>query len=778
MNISHFQATASSLTLGQVPESEDGDENDSSDARSFEPLSRDRRADNAKRRKRRLSSVPDETSANAEEGRRIADASVNLRPRKRKLRNNLAKGDGSSRDSDPVAQSKRSLLTENRIKDLGVPEFQDLGKPQTKSRRKRPTGRPSGLNLAPALVSDDGRLSKTESDSRGQKDVSLHQATEPRHEETVHKKQQVTEPREGQRRPSASSSIASEDGNDHTDDSDKQDKNAGSLESVRQEAQRRVTRSKKRKAESGPTDQISAPRKRVQGLFGGKVDDDDYGPVAQSDSNSSHDAQSRDNRSKAKVNVSSESKSSRLLSSGHIERKGPFSHMEKILIQAAFAQVVEREGFSEQGLRAAIQDWKSEKLSMFKFQIETAVPKRSRASLRKYCQRAYHTYNRGNWTEEEDEKLKRAHAAHPDQWAGIADLVGRHGDDCKDRWRNVLRWDHVFQGPWAADEEEALMDVVQNFKALIKEQNKHDSALLRDEEKMEQLINWNAVSEKLRYTRKIKSCREKYRSLMIRRELEKQQANTTQAMTWSETAQPSKKWRRAASQYSSFDIGDKYDALVEIHTAIADHSKVFTPESSLWSQVAVQNKGSRFSSALRRHAFHDAALQYKDRLGDKTTIAAAAAALARIMEEDHGPTTLAEGRSFKIDLPNGSNAGVNMIAAATKSVAPSFDMREGVEHQKVSARVEGEGDERNPDPRPQHSQPAPKAHGETSPGSKSESIVSSFFPDGDYTSTDSEGLTTPRMSRAQFAAKIRKAGQTQHAHLMARVDGRGRHARA
>lgn len=326
--------------------------------------------------------------------------------------------------------------------------------------------------------------------------------------------------------------------------------------------------------------------------------------------------------------------------------KGPFTEREKAKVDNLFNETMKDTGMSDADLRALIKNWKE--ATAFKEAVQAALPDRPIAAIRKFCQRRYHNMERGPWTPEDDASLKNAYAANPDKWTEIGALVGRTGADCKDRWKNYVSNEGTLQvGPWSQEETAALTDAVNDT---IKELQKADSknkTLSRNE--LERMISWDAVSKRLDRTRSAKRCGEKWQK--IKRDqgslhTSAQPLATGLVSQATGILSTSKKLRLAESKYNQCDVGDLYDILTEIHTAIPDHSKHYDHESTLWAIVATKNQGSRFNSAMRRRGLHDAAEVYKNEIGAQPTIAATAKALAEYLEGQWGHEALEEKRSF------------------------------------------------------------------------------------------------------------------------------------
>jgi hypothetical protein len=330
--------------------------------------------------------------------------------------------------------------------------------------------------------------------------------------------------------------------------------------------------------------------------------------------------------------------------------KGPFTDREKTKVDNLFNETMKDTGMSDADLRLLIKNWKSQDATDFKEAVQAALPNRPIAAIRKFCQRRYHNMERGPWTPDDDANLKNAYAANPDKWSEISTLVGRTGADCKDRWKNYVSNEGTLQtGPWSQEEAVALKKAVDDTIKELQKSDKSNETLGRDE--LERMISWDAVSKKLNRTRSAKRCNEKWQKIKRdegagRPSTFAQQVATGLPSETTGVVSTSKKLRLIESKYNECDVGDLYDILTEIHTAIPDHSQHYDHESTLWAVVAMKNPGSRFKSAMRRRGLHDAANVYKDEIGKHPTIAGTAKALADFLEEQWGTEALKEKRSY------------------------------------------------------------------------------------------------------------------------------------
>ncbi|EME81533.1 uncharacterized protein MYCFIDRAFT_176821 [Pseudocercospora fijiensis CIRAD86] len=407
--------------------------------------------------------------------------------------------------------------------------------------------------------------------------------------------------------------------------------------------------------------------------------DDDEPPTAKRKS----EAKKKEKMKKKKKKQSKDDTGSNAGRSGNEMIKGPFSQEEKDIADGIFAEVMRQEGLSEAELIAQIKNWRN--CGTFKADMFEAFPRRTKDSIRKFAERRFHGMERGPWTAEQDQALRAAHTSHPGQWSQIGDLVGRTGADCRDRWRLQLQHENAVTGPWTVDEEEELLAAVEECIDAIKT-SITDTSTSNNRDRLEALLNWTVVAQKLHGKRTGKRCHEKYGKLKTRRAKNEAAlmglgaSSTTRVNQHtisgpSEDKKEAEKMRLARNTVTkSFEIGDYYDAFVEIHTAFKDHDRKFHDEKNvLWSIVSSKNMQSRFSvfcapSALRRAAFEDAMEQWvakepklKRKLEKARTIPAKALVLAAWLEKTYGNKLKNLTRKYRPELIGASKEELDKV---------------------------------------------------------------------------------------------------------------------
>ncbi|QIW98919.1 hypothetical protein AMS68_004437 [Peltaster fructicola] len=274
---------------------------------------------------------------------------------------------------------------------------------------------------------------------------------------------------------------------------------------------------------------------------------------------------------------------------------GSFSIEEKRIIDNVFQQVLSKHNISEEELKREIASWRSALSRELRDLIVEQIPRRSFPSIRRYCQRHFHTAQRGPWTEAEDSTLRRAYSVSPDKWAIISVSVGRRAEDCRDRWRDFVSRQHAVLGPWSIEEENKLYGIVQELLLVAKD----DAATNVD---AELTVGWSVVSTKMGSTRSAKQCRERYQSMLKR--TPGTVTSTKRRRSLPRTIKQSSLEQRAEEKRkTAFGQGDAYDALLELATCIPDRRAIYADPMTFWSICAEKNKSSRFTTRLRRRVF-------------------------------------------------------------------------------------------------------------------------------------------------------------------------------
>ena len=227
------------------------------------------------------------------------------------------------------------------------------------------------------------------------------------------------------------------------------------------------------------------------------------------------------------------------------------------------------------------------KLNKFWSEICELLPGRGRQAVQKFCRRQFHNYGkRGVWTEDEDEMLKQAVAEQGTKWKVVGEILDRHPEDVRDRWRNYLyNAENRNTREWTDAEVRALCKAVGECIWLMREDRRQRRewemeqqgfVLDLDEEaetaELEGLIHWQVVSDRMEGARGRLQCSTKWKQLKNagRADLVRTLKKATQLMDRVERGEPlereyaSKDWRiRQARKRVSKNMkaGDKCDLL-------------------------------------------------------------------------------------------------------------------------------------------------------------------------------------------------------------------------
>ncbi|KAK4574243.1 hypothetical protein LTR86_002004 [Recurvomyces mirabilis] len=317
---------------------------------------------------------------------------------------------------------------------------------------------------------------------------------------------------------------------------------------------------------------------------------------------------------------------------------GLFSAAEKAVADDVFDYVCQRNQFDLFEFRASTIDWRNV-APEFKVELAAALPKRTSRALRKFAMRRYRPKKDGAFDKEEDERLVNAVAEYGQHWQDVADIVGdRTADQCRDRYRLILQYgDDRAVGPWSQEEEATLVTIVHEVMEQIRQANIDKGDIVNEDSEVQRMISWETVATKMSSRRSRKRCSEKWTQLVARNHGQLPIAQTATAAAQAPIAEydgHSKKQRAVNKVYDMFAIGDVYDVLEEIASALEDRGKVYSHESTVWAIITSKNQESRFTGPLRRKAYHDALETYgqKGKISKETTIAGKAAAMTAYLD--------------------------------------------------------------------------------------------------------------------------------------------------
>ncbi|ORZ12477.1 hypothetical protein BCR41DRAFT_100440 [Lobosporangium transversale] len=152
-------------------------------------------------------------------------------------------------------------------------------------------------------------------------------------------------------------------------------------------------------------------------------------------------------------------------------KMGTFNSNEDQIIRDTIREYFARHNLDEGAMTRWFQNnsgkGREEKNELKLLWVEIAARLETRPLLNVYLhiRRMYHPQNNvGLWTKADDAKLIELYTKHKGQWTKIGSELGRMADSCRDRYRNHLKdQDTMVSGPWAAHEDERLLDIMQDL---------------------------------------------------------------------------------------------------------------------------------------------------------------------------------------------------------------------------------------------------------------------------------------------------------------------------
>jgi hypothetical protein len=149
-------------------------------------------------------------------------------------------------------------------------------------------------------------------------------------------------------------------------------------------------------------------------------------------------------------------------------------------------------------------------------QVCGALPDRDRWSVIKFCRRRFHNFDgRGKFSPEDDDELRKLYEQFPRSWKKIGEIMNRHPEDCRDRWRNYLICgDKRRNDLWDKAEEEQLKAIVYQCLEAIRAHLRVSQPNREDLKEDINLIDWLKVSELMGGTRSRLQCSTKWKRIV------------------------------------------------------------------------------------------------------------------------------------------------------------------------------------------------------------------------------------------------------------------------
>lgn len=226
--------------------------------------------------------------------------------------------------------------------------------------------------------------------------------------------------------------------------------------------------------------------------------------------------------------------------------KGKLSSDEISEIEAAVERYRDQHDLEQRAMNDLIQaDAQSSGREFWKFMYEEVdnIPSKNIMNI---CRRKFHNFERGAWTQENDNELREAYERNPGKWKIIGNTINRFPEDCRDRYRNyVLCGDKMRKDVWDREEEDRLKEVVQECIQAVRDSEYNSGAPVGSFVELESKIDWTTVSRKMDLTRSRLQCATKWKRLK-----ERQESEVEDLAPVSETA-----WRIAKAEEKAYYLG-------------------------------------------------------------------------------------------------------------------------------------------------------------------------------------------------------------------------------
>ena len=259
-------------------------------------------------------------------------------------------------------------------------------------------------------------------------------------------------------------------------------------------------------------------------------------------------------------------------------------------------------------------------------EIRNVLPNRDAKQLTKFCRRRFHNFHaRGVWTPEEDEQLAAAVEEKGKSWKAVGELIERHPEDCRDRWRNYLvNAENRNHEQWTESEVRNLAMAIDECVHLLRYDRKVRKALRYEgrelpgsgeesnrETTVQTLVNWQAVSDRmgqhgggrsrLQCSMKWSQLKQKVRKAYLRQaRLARTDPSTRQLDTTPKKGSRNAGWRlrKGARRAENMKTGDKQDLLLALTTCSA-----IAEENIPWLNLGSGEFKTKWTSHEKRGAW-------------------------------------------------------------------------------------------------------------------------------------------------------------------------------
>ena len=224
-------------------------------------------------------------------------------------------------------------------------------------------------------------------------------------------------------------------------------------------------------------------------------------------------------------------------------------------------------------------------------QVYEIIPYRKKVTIQRFCRRRFHNFEaRGSWTEEDDKALARAVEEKGKSWKTVAQIMERHPEDVRDRWRNYhVNAENRNKEQWTDVEITNLAMAVHDCMQMMKDARRSaklqkyegrdvpESETDSDEEAADaKLINWQVVSDRMQGARSRLQCSFKWGKLKNAAQVQalrrvKAAQEGLEAVDQEQRPAKSISWRQKRAQQRVMEMrpGDIYDFLHAISSCQA-----------------------------------------------------------------------------------------------------------------------------------------------------------------------------------------------------------------
>lgn len=224
-------------------------------------------------------------------------------------------------------------------------------------------------------------------------------------------------------------------------------------------------------------------------------------------------------------------------------------------------------------------------------EIYEIIPYRKKVTIQRFCRRRFHNFEaRGSWTEDDDKALARAVEEKGKSWKAVGQIMERHPEDVRDRWRNYhVNAENRNKEQWTDIEITNLAMAVHDCMQIMKDAKRSaklqkyegrdvpESETDSDVEAVDaKLINWQVVSDRMQGTRSRLQCSFKWGRLKNEARIQalrqvKAAQKDLEAMDQEQRPGKSATWRQRRAQKRVMEMrpGDIYDLLHAISSCRA-----------------------------------------------------------------------------------------------------------------------------------------------------------------------------------------------------------------